>query len=96
MIKCALGTFRRKIGKDVFVELDVGSDNNSNEKQIRGVLFSVVKDGTIASYDTSVIGFQFRRLGEGMLNTFPIMSLFPYEMMQYVMISEIWLQFRLI
>ncbi|XP_048033334.1 basement membrane-specific heparan sulfate proteoglycan core protein isoform X21 [Megalobrama amblycephala] len=54
----------KKIGKDVFVELDVGSDNNPNESQIRGVLFSVVKEGTIASYDTSVIGFQFRRLGE--------------------------------
>ncbi|XP_016315955.1 basement membrane-specific heparan sulfate proteoglycan core protein isoform X2 [Sinocyclocheilus anshuiensis] len=54
----------KKIGKDVFVELDVGSDNNSNETQIRDVLFSVVKEGTIASYDTSVIGFQFRRLGE--------------------------------
>ncbi|XDV46077.1 hypothetical protein PO909_014036, partial [Leuciscus waleckii] len=54
----------KKIDKDVFVELDVGSDNNSNETQIRGVLFSVVKEGTIASYDTSVIGFQFRRLGE--------------------------------
>lgn len=54
----------RKIGKDVFVELDVGSDNNSNEPQIRGVLYAVVKEGTIASYDTSVVGFQFRRLGE--------------------------------
>ncbi|KAL1250062.1 hypothetical protein QQF64_021067, partial [Cirrhinus molitorella] len=54
----------KKIGKDVFVELDVGSDNNSNETQIRNVLFSVVKEGTIASYDTSVVGFQFRRLGE--------------------------------
>ncbi|XP_073795137.1 basement membrane-specific heparan sulfate proteoglycan core protein isoform X12 [Danio rerio] len=54
----------KKIGKDVFVELDVGSDNNSNETQIREVLFSVVKEGTIASYDTSVVGFQFRRLGE--------------------------------
>ncbi|KTF85092.1 hypothetical protein cypCar_00012330, partial [Cyprinus carpio] len=55
----------KKIGKDVFVELDVGSDNNFNETQIRDVLFSVVKEGTIASYDTSVTGFQFRRLGEG-------------------------------
>ncbi|XP_026092563.1 basement membrane-specific heparan sulfate proteoglycan core protein-like isoform X5 [Carassius auratus] len=54
----------KKIGKDVFVELDVGSDNNFNETQIRDVLFSVVKEGTIASYDTSVKGFQFRRLGE--------------------------------
>uniref|UniRef100_A0A8C1UIE5 Heparan sulfate proteoglycan 2 n=1 Tax=Cyprinus carpio TaxID=7962 RepID=A0A8C1UIE5_CYPCA len=54
----------KKIGKDVFVELDVGSDNNSNETQISDVLFSVVKEGTIASYDTSVIGFEFRRLGE--------------------------------
>lgn len=58
----------RKIGKDVFVELDVGSDNNFNETQIRDVLFSVVKEGTIASYDTSVKGFQFRRLGEGMFS----------------------------
>lgn len=73
LIKCALHTFHRKIDKDVFVELDVGSDNNSNETQIRGVLFSVVKEGTIASYDTSVIGFQFRRLGEGLFNTFLIM-----------------------
>lgn len=73
LIKCALRTFRRKIGKDVFVELDVGSDNNSNESQIRGVLFSVVREGTIASYDTSVVGFQFRRLGEGLFNTFLIM-----------------------
>lgn len=56
----------RNIGKDVFVELDVGSDNNPNEYQIRGVLYSVVEEGTIASYDTSVVGFQFRRLGEGM------------------------------
>ncbi|XP_026099660.1 basement membrane-specific heparan sulfate proteoglycan core protein isoform X24 [Carassius auratus] len=54
----------KEIGKDVFVELDVGSDNNFNETQIRDVLFSVVKEGTIASYDTSVMGFQFRRLGE--------------------------------
>uniref|UniRef100_A0A8C2AGW3 Cell adhesion molecule-related/down-regulated by oncogenes n=1 Tax=Cyprinus carpio TaxID=7962 RepID=A0A8C2AGW3_CYPCA len=60
----------KKIGKDVFVELDVGSDNNFNETQIRDVLFSVVKEGTIASYDTSVTGFQFRRLGEG-IPSFP-------------------------
>lgn len=54
----------KQLGKDVFVELDVGSENNSNEPQIRGVLFSVVKEGTIASYETSVVGFDFRRLGE--------------------------------
>uniref|UniRef100_A0A8C1JKE0 Heparan sulfate proteoglycan 2 n=1 Tax=Cyprinus carpio TaxID=7962 RepID=A0A8C1JKE0_CYPCA len=60
----------KKIGKDVFVELDVGSDNNFNETQIRDVLFSVVKEGTFASYDTSVTGFQFRRLGEG-IPSFP-------------------------
>lgn len=48
----------------MFVELDVGSEDNYNEAQIREVLFSVVKDGSIASYVTSVRGFEFRRLGE--------------------------------
>lgn len=49
----------------MFVELDVGSHSNSNDQQIRSVLYSVVKEGAIASYVTSVQGFQFRRLGEG-------------------------------
>lgn len=49
----------------MFVELDVGSLANSNDQQIRSVLYSVVKEGAIASYVTSVQGFQFRRLGEG-------------------------------
>uniref|UniRef100_A0A3Q3IGR0 Heparan sulfate proteoglycan 2 n=1 Tax=Monopterus albus TaxID=43700 RepID=A0A3Q3IGR0_MONAL len=49
---------------DVFVELDVGSEYNSNDEEIRSVLYNVVKEGTIASYVTSVQGFQFRRLGE--------------------------------
>lgn len=53
---------------DVFVELDVGSDYNSNDEQIRSVLYSVVKEGAIASYVTSVQGFKFRRLGEGKLS----------------------------
>lgn len=56
--------FLRQIGKDVFVELDVGSEDNSNEAQIRAVLYSVVSNGSIASYVTSVRGFEFRRLGE--------------------------------
>uniref|UniRef100_A0A3Q3MSD4 Heparan sulfate proteoglycan 2 n=1 Tax=Labrus bergylta TaxID=56723 RepID=A0A3Q3MSD4_9LABR len=51
-------------GVDVFVELDVGSDYNNNDDQIRSVLYNVVKEGAIASYVTSVQGFQFRRLGE--------------------------------
>ncbi|XP_040902825.1 basement membrane-specific heparan sulfate proteoglycan core protein isoform X9 [Toxotes jaculatrix] len=54
----------REDGVDIFVELDVGSDYNSNDEQIRSVLYNVVKEGTIASYVTSVQGFQFRRLGE--------------------------------
>lgn len=49
----------------MFVELDVGSDYNSNDEQIRSVLYNVVREGTIASYVTSVQGFQFRRLGSG-------------------------------
>uniref|UniRef100_A0A672H4F7 Heparan sulfate proteoglycan 2 n=1 Tax=Salarias fasciatus TaxID=181472 RepID=A0A672H4F7_SALFA len=56
-------------GVDVFVELDVGSDYNTNDEQIRSVLYSVVKEGAIASYVTSVQGFQFRRLGEGRTST---------------------------
>ncbi|KAM6977222.1 basement membrane-specific heparan sulfate proteoglycan core protein [Aplochiton taeniatus] len=54
----------RASGVDVFVELDVGSDHNNNDEQIRSVLYGVVKEGAIASYVTSVQGFQFRRLGE--------------------------------
>ncbi|XP_054464444.1 basement membrane-specific heparan sulfate proteoglycan core protein isoform X3 [Anoplopoma fimbria] len=54
----------REDGVDVFVEMDVGSDYNSNDEQIRSVLYNVVKEGAIASYVTSVQGFQFRRLGE--------------------------------
>eukprot|EP00063_Salmo_salar_P027465 XP_014002300.1 PREDICTED: basement membrane-specific heparan sulfate proteoglycan core protein isoform X17 [Salmo salar] len=56
----------RQDGVDVFVELDVGSDYNNNDNQIRNVLYGVVKEGTIASYVTSVQGFQFRRLGEAL------------------------------
>ncbi|XP_061908758.1 basement membrane-specific heparan sulfate proteoglycan core protein [Entelurus aequoreus] len=54
----------RENGADVFVELDVGSDYNSNSQQIRSVLYSVVQSGEIASYVTSVEGFTFRQLGE--------------------------------
>ncbi|KAK1157273.1 hypothetical protein AOXY_G24894 [Acipenser oxyrinchus oxyrinchus] len=46
-----------------FVELDVGSDFNTNDALIRSVLYSVVEEGSIGSYSTSVEGFQFRRLG---------------------------------
>ncbi|XP_077403626.1 basement membrane-specific heparan sulfate proteoglycan core protein isoform X2 [Vanacampus margaritifer] len=53
----------REDGIDVFVELDVGSDY-SNSEQIQSVLYSVVQNGAIASYVTSVEGFQFRELGE--------------------------------
>lgn len=55
----------REDGVDVFVEIDVGSEYNANEEQIRSVLYNVVKEGAIASYSTSVQGFQFRRLGVG-------------------------------
>nr|XP_023690745.1 basement membrane-specific heparan sulfate proteoglycan core protein isoform X5 [Paramormyrops kingsleyae] len=59
----------KKLGNNVFVELDVGSEVNMNTEQIRNVLFSVVKEGSIASYITSVHGFQFRRLGGGDLES---------------------------
>lgn len=65
---CFLAPCRKMVredGVDVFVELDVGSDYNSNDEQIRSVLYNVVKEGAIASYITSVQGFKFRRLGEG-------------------------------
>ncbi|XP_041953837.1 basement membrane-specific heparan sulfate proteoglycan core protein isoform X8 [Alosa sapidissima] len=54
----------KPIGRDVFVELDVGTEFNYNEPQIRSVLYEVVQDGFIANYLTSTQGFQFRRLGE--------------------------------
>ncbi|XP_053339071.1 basement membrane-specific heparan sulfate proteoglycan core protein isoform X5 [Clarias gariepinus] len=54
----------KQIGKDVFVELDVGSEDNANESQLRQVLYSVVEEGSISSYTISPNGFQFRRLGE--------------------------------
>ena len=49
----------------MFVELDVGSDYNSNDEQIRSMLYSVVQEGSISSYVTSTEGFSFRRLGAG-------------------------------
>uniref|UniRef100_A0A670K235 Heparan sulfate proteoglycan 2 n=1 Tax=Podarcis muralis TaxID=64176 RepID=A0A670K235_PODMU len=54
---------QRKIDGYIFVELDVGSERNVDEDQIRQVLFSVIESGSIASYVTSTWGFQFRRLG---------------------------------
>ncbi|XP_064423970.1 basement membrane-specific heparan sulfate proteoglycan core protein isoform X9 [Latimeria chalumnae] len=53
----------KEIDGYIFVELDVGSERNLNDKQIEEVLRSVVADGSIASYVTSLVGFQFRRLG---------------------------------
>ncbi|XP_067328852.1 basement membrane-specific heparan sulfate proteoglycan core protein isoform X3 [Anolis sagrei] len=55
--------FIKEIDGDVFVELDVGSEGNAEEGQIREVLFGVIRSGSIASYVTSVEGFHFRRLG---------------------------------
>ncbi|XP_069467045.1 basement membrane-specific heparan sulfate proteoglycan core protein isoform X3 [Ambystoma mexicanum] len=55
--------FIKDIEGDMFVELDVGSEGNANDEQIREVLFSVIESGSIASYFTSTEGFQFRRLG---------------------------------
>ncbi|CAI9563907.1 unnamed protein product, partial [Staurois parvus] len=51
------------IDGDVFVELDVGSEGNTNDGQIRQVLYSVIESGSIANYVTSTRGFQFRNLG---------------------------------
>ncbi|ELW68518.1 Basement membrane-specific heparan sulfate proteoglycan core protein [Tupaia chinensis] len=47
----------------VFVELDVGSEGNSNGTQIQSVLHAVVSRGAIGPYTASLQGFQFRRLG---------------------------------
>ncbi|KAJ7306581.1 hypothetical protein JRQ81_009947, partial [Phrynocephalus forsythii] len=55
--------FVKEIEGYLFVELDVGSEGNEDESQIREVLFSVIESGSIASYVTSTAGFQFRRLG---------------------------------
>ncbi|XP_078095298.1 basement membrane-specific heparan sulfate proteoglycan core protein isoform X4 [Mustelus asterias] len=50
--------------QNVIVELDVGSDGNSNDEEIRDVVYSVVRSGSIGPYETSVEGFKFRHLGE--------------------------------
>ncbi|XP_064381761.1 basement membrane-specific heparan sulfate proteoglycan core protein isoform X5 [Dromaius novaehollandiae] len=55
--------FIKEVAGAVFVELDVGSEGNGDEGQIREVLRAVVAGGSIASYVTSEEGFQFRRLG---------------------------------
>ncbi|XP_044277194.1 LOW QUALITY PROTEIN: basement membrane-specific heparan sulfate proteoglycan core protein [Varanus komodoensis] len=55
--------FIKEIDGDIFVELDVGSEGNTDEEQIREVLYSVIASGSIASYVTSTQGFHFRRLG---------------------------------
>ncbi|KAM8796373.1 basement membrane-specific heparan sulfate proteoglycan core protein [Eudromia elegans] len=55
--------FIKELQGSVFVELDVGSEGNGDEGQIREVLRAVVAGGSIASYVTSEQGFQFRRLG---------------------------------
>ncbi|XP_039364874.1 basement membrane-specific heparan sulfate proteoglycan core protein isoform X5 [Mauremys reevesii] len=55
--------FIKEIDGYTFVELDVGSEGNLDEGEIREVLYSVVESGSIASYITSTQGFQFRRLG---------------------------------
>lgn len=56
------------------MELDVGSENNNNDEQIRSVLYNAVEEGAIASYITSVKGFQFRRLGVGKASRRPTNS----------------------
>ncbi|KAM6434636.1 basement membrane-specific heparan sulfate proteoglycan core protein isoform 6-T6 [Liasis olivaceus] len=55
--------FIKEIEGCIFVELDVGSEGNTNEEQIRAMLFSIVDSKSIATYETSTRGFQFRRLG---------------------------------
>ncbi|KAM9115672.1 basement membrane-specific heparan sulfate proteoglycan core protein isoform 4-T4 [Pangshura tecta] len=55
--------FIKEIDGYTFVELDVGSEGNLDEAEIREVLYSVIESGSIASYITSTQGFQFRHLG---------------------------------
>ncbi|XP_066838054.1 basement membrane-specific heparan sulfate proteoglycan core protein isoform X7 [Anser cygnoides] len=55
--------FIKELEGSVFVELDVGSEGNGDEAQIGAVLRDVVAAGSIASFVTSPVGFQFRRLG---------------------------------
>ncbi|KAK2106123.1 hypothetical protein P7K49_015637 [Saguinus oedipus] len=57
----------RELDGWVFVELDVGSEGNPDGAQIQEVLHRVVSSGSMASYITSPQGFQFRRLGTGMV-----------------------------
>ncbi|XP_053308483.1 basement membrane-specific heparan sulfate proteoglycan core protein [Spea bombifrons] len=61
----------------VFVELDVGSEGNANDAQIRQVLYSVIEGGSIASYVTSTQGFQFRHLGSAQTPPSPVGMALP-------------------
>ncbi|XP_077787064.1 basement membrane-specific heparan sulfate proteoglycan core protein-like [Podarcis muralis] len=71
--------FIKEIDGYIFVELDVGSERNVDEDQIRQVLFSVIESGSIASYVTSTWGFQFRRLGAAQTPPPPITMQSPGE-----------------
>ncbi|XP_049631522.1 basement membrane-specific heparan sulfate proteoglycan core protein [Suncus etruscus] len=55
--------FIKELDGWIFLELDVGSEGNSDGAQIQEVLQTLVSRGSIASYTTSLQGFQFRRLG---------------------------------
>ncbi|XP_078281510.1 basement membrane-specific heparan sulfate proteoglycan core protein [Rhinoraja longicauda] len=54
----------REVDHNVVVELDVGSDGNSNDAEIREVVNSAVRSGSIGPYETTVEGFLFRHLGQ--------------------------------
>ncbi|XP_072887750.1 basement membrane-specific heparan sulfate proteoglycan core protein isoform X3 [Hemitrygon akajei] len=54
----------REMNKSVIVELDVGSDGNSDDAEIKDRLLLAVKSGSIGPYETSLDGFSFRHLGE--------------------------------
>ncbi|XP_059511613.1 basement membrane-specific heparan sulfate proteoglycan core protein isoform X2 [Stegostoma tigrinum] len=54
----------KQVDQNVIVELDVGSDGNDNDEEIREVVYSVVRSGSIGPYETSDQGFKFRHLGD--------------------------------
>uniref|UniRef100_A0A4W3GQQ4 Heparan sulfate proteoglycan 2 n=1 Tax=Callorhinchus milii TaxID=7868 RepID=A0A4W3GQQ4_CALMI len=52
-----------KVGEDIIVQLDVGSEGNNNDQEIEDVVYSMARSGSFGPYQSSTSGFLFRRLG---------------------------------
>uniref|UniRef100_A0A8C4X261 Heparan sulfate proteoglycan 2 n=1 Tax=Eptatretus burgeri TaxID=7764 RepID=A0A8C4X261_EPTBU len=49
----------------ILVDVDVQSEDNSNDQQIQDVILKLIQSGYVGFYTVSPIGFQFHRIGTG-------------------------------